>query len=115
MPTMGTNALRLVLVALACTTGACAVIQRGRPVPQPTIIPHAVWDSLPPLGHNADAARRNKAAGDSLTFRELTVTIRSTGIDSSSSKPVDVVWLRLAGAGQTHDRVVRESQLSRVS
>jgi hypothetical protein len=63
---------------------------------------------LPPLGHDADAARRNKAAGDSLTFRDVTVSVLATAVDSSGPQPVDVVRLRLATAGGNEERVARE-------
>ncbi|MES2178997.1 MAG: peptidoglycan recognition family protein [Gemmatimonadota bacterium] len=77
-------------------------------VPRPPIIPHAQWQSEPPLGYAADAARRNKRAGDSLAFRELLVTVLSTSVDSSGAKPVDIARLRLALGDVKDERVVRE-------
>jgi hypothetical protein len=100
------TSLRLVLAFAAANVSAC-VAQSARP-PQPRIIPHAAWQSQPPLGHNADAARRNKAAGDSLTFRDLTVTVLATAVDSTGTQKVDVVRLRLASAGGSEERVARE-------
>src|SRR5258705_2613622 len=76
--------------------------------PTPRIIPHAEWQSQPPLGYAADAARRNKRAGDSLAFRDLTVTVLGTSIDSSGAKPVDLVRVRLAEASASEERVARE-------
>lgn len=108
MTSRTTTVLGSVLVVGVATVAACARQQTARPVPQPRIIPHAEWQSQPPLGHNADAARRNKAAGDSLTFRDFTVTVLSTAVDSTGTQPVDVVRLRLASAGASEERVVRE-------
>lgn len=85
------------------TLAACA-----RRVPMPRVIPHGAWQSSPPVGYAADATRRNKAAGDSLAFHDLTVTVLGTAIDSSAATPVDVVRLRLTDQGRTETRAVRE-------
>jgi hypothetical protein len=77
-------------------------------VPRPRIIPHAEWQSQPPLGYSADATRRNKRSGDSLAFREITITVLSTSSDSSSTPPTDVVRLRLALGGASEERSARE-------
>ena len=87
----------------------CAGHQRVRPVPQPRIIHHAQWQSEPPTGYAADAARRNKRLGDSLVFHNFTVTVLSTSVDSSGAKPVDVVRLRLArNARESEELLARE-------
>ncbi|MEO7458315.1 MAG: peptidoglycan recognition family protein [Gemmatimonadaceae bacterium] len=86
----------------------CATHGAGRTVSPPPIVPHSQWQSQPPLGYSADATRRNKKAGDSLSFRELVVAVLSTSIDSSGAKPVDVVRLRLAQGGASEERVARE-------
>jgi hypothetical protein len=99
---------KVALPALMLVVAACAGPRVARLVPQPRIIPHAEWHSQPPLGHNADAARRNKAAGDSLTFRELTVTVLATSVDSTGPRPVDVVRLRLASGGGSEERLAGE-------
>lgn len=98
----------LLLLLVAATVPACTGQQPARAVPKPRLIPHSEWQSQPPLGYNADAARRNKAAGDSLKFRDLTVTVLSTAVDSSGAQPVDVVRLRLASAEGREERVARE-------
>jgi len=95
-------------LVLAAVSYACSGQRPARTVPQPAIIPHAQWQSQPPLGHNADAVRRNKASGDSLAFRDLTVTVLATSVDSSGPKPIDVVRLRLASAAGTEERVAPE-------
>ena len=74
----------------------------------PHIIPHAQWESQPRLGYAADATRRNKRAGDSLSFRDLTITVVSTSVDSSGPKPVDVAHLRLTLGGAREQRSARE-------
>lgn len=93
--------------ALALAIG-CAGRRIANTVPQPRVISHATWQSQPPLGYAADAARRNKAAGDSLAFRDLTVTVLGTGVDSSEARPIDVVRLRLARGEEAEERQVRE-------
>ena len=89
--------------AAGCSTGRVSLRN-----PKPAIIPHSVWQSQPPLGYSADATRRNKKAGDSLTFHDVTVTVMNVAVDSSGPKPVDVVRLKLARGDSTDTRVVRE-------
>jgi len=93
---------------VAATLFGCAGRRTSNPVPQPRIIPHAQWQSQPPVGYAADAARRNKAAGDSLAFRDLTLTVLGTSVDSSGAKPTDVVRLRLARGNGAEERHARE-------
>ena len=93
------------LLTLAFT--GCASRVAVSPVPKPPIISHATWDATPPLGFAADAARRNIAAGDSLTFRSLTIAVRATVRDTGAA-PVDVVQLRLHEGGAEEERAVAE-------
>lgn len=95
----------LVAAGLALALSPQAIQQTAA---QPPIIPHAAWQASPPLGYSADAMRRNKAAGDSLAFHDVTVTVLSTGIDSSGAKPVDVARVRLALGAVREERTVRE-------
>lgn len=74
----------------------------------PRIIPHHTWQTEPPLGHAADATRRNKKAGDSLGFHELTVSVLATSVDSSKAKPTEAVRLRLSLGAAREERVVQE-------
>jgi hypothetical protein len=78
------------------------------PVQKPHIMPHAPWPPPPPRASGADATRRNKAPGDSLTFHDLTITVLSTAIDSSASRPFDVVTLKLDEGDKAEERIVRE-------
>ncbi|QJR37224.1 peptidoglycan recognition protein family protein [Gemmatimonas groenlandica] len=100
----------LLLVGLCALVRATALA--AQPSGPPSVIPHSVWQAKPPLGISADAARRNKKAGDSLSFRELTVTVLQTLVDSSGAKPVDVARVKLAttaaGKGVSEERLVRE-------
>ncbi|MBP6774996.1 MAG: N-acetylmuramoyl-L-alanine amidase [Gemmatimonadaceae bacterium] len=80
----------------------------GSGAPQPRIIPHAAWLVTPPVGHAADATRQNKRVGDSLAFRDLTIGVRSTTVDSSGAKPIDLVQLRLTQSGVSEERLVSE-------
>lgn len=98
----------LSLAALSVILLGCATRRATRVLSQPAIIPHSQWQSQPPLGHNADAARRNKRPGDSLTFRDLSVAVMATMVDSTGAKPVDVVHLRLTVGGGGEERLARE-------
>lgn len=91
------------VLALGCSGRAV-----GPSASSPSIIRHDRWQASPPLGYAADATRRNKRNGDSLSFHELTVNVLSTAVDSSGAKPIDVVRLRLALADARDERVVRE-------
>ena len=51
---------------------------------KPEIIPHSEWEVHPPLGHPAEAVRRNVAPGDTARYRDLTVRIDSMGEDSAA-------------------------------
>jgi hypothetical protein len=93
----------LAAIALACTRGRVS-----HPVPQPRVIAHTEWQTQPPLGYAADATRHNAAAGDSLAFRGLTISILATLVDSTAAKPIDVVRLRLGRGAATETRVARE-------
>jgi hypothetical protein len=96
------------LIAAGVIAAGCSPRPGENPVPQPPIIPHSEWDATPPVGYAADATRRNKAAGDSLSFHDLTVNVLSTAVDSSGAKPVDVVRLNLRYRDQREERTVRE-------
>lgn len=100
--------LRLLPLLAAGVVLSCTAWRGARTVPKPAIIPHDEWDVRPPLGHAADASRRNKAAGDSLTFRDITVTVLGTSVDSSGARPLDVVRLRLARGESIEERTARE-------
>ncbi len=97
----------LVVLVLAGILG-CGAARVNRAVPKPKIIPHSEWEVTPPLGYAADAARRNKRAGDSLTFHDIKVSVLSVAIDSSGEKPVDIVRLRMDLGSTTEERIARE-------
>lgn len=100
--------MRLVSIALAVASLSCATLRSsGRDMP-PSVIPHDVWDATPPLGHAADATRRNLRPGDSLRFRDVTIQVVRTRVDSSPRLPVDYVSLRMVRGGLTEDRELRE-------
>lgn len=106
-----TNSLRTYFVSLVALYG-CASSPRpatGHEQP-PGVIPHTRWEAQPGLGYSADASRRNRKAGDSLTFRDLTIAVVDTRADSTGGKPVDHVRLRLAAAGIEEHRLAREGE-----
>lgn len=94
------------LAALALV--ACSARLTKESAPKPPIVPHAQWQSQPPVGYAADAARRNKAAGDSLAFRDLTVTVIATRVDTVAGKPIDVARIRLTEGSASETRDARE-------
>ena len=94
-------------LAVAVVLG-CVSSQHGRTVPKPRIIPHSEWQTKPPLGYAADASRRNKRAGDSLTFQKLKVNVLNVAVDSSGAKPTDIVRLRLQLDNSDEERTARE-------
>ena len=97
------------LLCCALITTACSAHRPRGTAPLSGIIPHAEWQTQPALGHAADASRRNLRAGDTLRFRDLTITVLATEIDSTSAAaPVDVVRLRLARADAREERTARE-------
>lgn len=85
--------------------GAAATVQGPDPIAlRPEIIPHSAWEAHPPLGHLADAARRNIAPGDTAMFRDLTVQIASMSADSAL-----VILSQGRGADAAkHDTIVAE-------
>jgi hypothetical protein len=104
------RSLRLLAgLALALTLG-CVARRGARTVLPPRVVPHAQWQSQPALGHAADATRRNTRAGDSLAFRDLTVTVLATTIDLSGAPPADVVRLRLGLGEVREEREAREGE-----
>jgi hypothetical protein len=102
----------LVLAAHLVGPAQPPAIQPPQPRMPPGVIPHASWQAQPPLGHPADAMRRNRRAGESLQFRDLTVTVLRVATDSSGQAPVDQALLRLDADGQRHERLVREGEAS---
>jgi hypothetical protein len=102
------------MLVTACATrnsppaGATPAITPPEITP-PAIIPHADWETSPPVGHAADATRRNLRAGDRLEFRDMSITVSATGVDSTSAdSPVDVAVIRLSRGAATNDRNVQE-------
>lgn len=95
-------------MALAAASLSCATLRSsGRDLPS-EVIPHGAWDATPPVGYAADATRRNLRPGDSLRFRDVTMRVVRTRVDSSSSTPVEYVSLRMARGGLAEEREVRE-------
>jgi hypothetical protein len=95
----------------------CATV-RTTPAPQPpAVIAHSQWQSSPPLGHAADAMRRNEPVGGTLVFHDLSITVLGTSTDSSSAatnttgtSSADVVRLRLRAGDANGERIAREGE-----
>jgi hypothetical protein len=77
-------------------------------VAKPRVIPHEQWHTQPPLGHAADATRRNIGAGKALSFRDFTIDVLSTTLDSGGVSANDVVTMRLTLRDTSEEKVVRE-------
>jgi hypothetical protein len=102
------TALVLAGITLAAACAGRRATTPGAPA-RPPIIAHDDWASHPPLGHAADANRRNLRVGDSLVFRDLTIAMIATEVDSvSAAAPADIVTLRLTRGSARHERPVRE-------
>jgi hypothetical protein len=96
---MKSRRLAAAALVLSCATATAQA---------PRIIPGEQWRATPPVGYAADAMRRNKRSGDSLAFRDFTVTVLGTSVDSSGAAPADVVRLRLVRGDSNEVRAARE-------
>jgi hypothetical protein len=97
------------LISLAALTLSCGPRRVATDITPPPIVAHGDWDSLPPLGHAADATRRNLRPGSTLRFRDLSITVLDMRVDSAAaSGPVDLVHLALEQGGTREERTVRE-------
>jgi hypothetical protein len=96
------------MAALTIAAG-CATHRVARNAEPPRIIAHADWDSVPPLGYDANATRRNLRAGSTLRFGDLTITVEEMRIDSGATQgPTDLARLVLERQGAREERTVRE-------
>lgn len=112
--------IRTVLLTAALVTGCSTYPPAGNRTPAPPreaepahalppdVIPHAAWEATPPLGHPADASRRNLATGDRLEFRDLGISVTATTVDTTSAATSDVVRLALQRGDTRAERTVRE-------
>jgi hypothetical protein len=99
----------LIAIASAATIVGCAAA-RTSPSPSsqpPGVIPHAQWQSSPPLGYAADALRRNKPVGGTMEFHDLSVTVLDVSTDSAKH---DVARLGLHAGGAAGERTAREGE-----
>jgi hypothetical protein len=99
---------RWIYVATIAGLLGCAGRHLAKPVPKPAIVPHAEWQTQPVLGYAADATRRNLGAGSSLGFKDFSITVLSTSVDSTPPKPTDVARVRLTLGSTTEERIARE-------
>jgi N-acetylmuramoyl-L-alanine amidase-like protein len=97
------------LFCLAAIIG-CASVRSTHRVSEPRIIPHATWQSQPPLGYVADAIRRNEPPGGTLAFHNLSITVLGTLVDSSHAPGIDNVRLRLSSGDAQDERFAREGE-----
>jgi hypothetical protein len=119
--------LRLILLGAAVTVlaGGCAparISERhgaispetaSAPVALPPIISGAQWREAAPLGHTADAVRRNLRAGETLALHDLEVRVLATDRTDDAAGEVDLVRLRLSRRGAVEDISLREGAATR--
>lgn len=108
--------LLLALLAALPLTAGCAArgagSDGGHALPA-DVVPHEAWDVAPPLGHPADAIRRNLATGRRLDFRDLGITVLATSFagdtaPDGSGAAADSVRLRLERGNTSEERTVAE-------
>lgn len=100
---------RILSIALVVATAGCATMHVAPPAPEPAgIIPHAQWESHPPLGTAADATRRNEPVGGTLAFHDLTVTVLGTAADSSTTPVARTARLQLRSGDAQDVHLARE-------
>lgn len=95
------------------TAAFAAVVAAGcssHNVPRPNVVPHSEWQTKPPLGYAADAARRNIAPGGTFGFKEFHADVLATSVDSTGGKPVDIVRLRLSLGSDSEEKSAREGE-----
>jgi hypothetical protein len=98
-----------IVITGALLAMACAPHSLVTPVPQPRVIQHVDWEAARPLGHAADATRRNLRAADRLEFRDMSIEVLATGVDSTAGAgPIDVASIGLARGDVLEERDVRE-------
>ncbi len=109
LPTRARAQLILAFIAVSTACAARTGPRTDAPAPPP-IIAHSQWEAQPPLGHTADANRRNLRAGDSLRFRDLVINVVAIEVDSlAGEQPAEVARLRLRhGVVAGSERAVRE-------
>jgi len=73
----------------------------------PAVIPHSQWESSPPLGHAADANRRNEPVGGTMHLHDLSITVLDVGTASGKH---DVARLQLQASGASGERTAREGE-----
>lgn len=99
------------LIVLACLgigcAGGVASSVSAPEVPTIRIYTHEAWDETPPKGVEADGIRRNLAPGDSVTFKDMTLTVNDMQPADSEMVP-DVVNLTLASGTDMETRTVNE-------
>jgi hypothetical protein len=101
------RALILGAVTAAATAGGCssrpARVSAPAP-PTPPAVRLTAWRAAAPLGHAADAMRRNLRPGDRLEFRDLVVSVLGTELEPLATP---AVRLRLVRGRASDERRVQ--------
>jgi hypothetical protein len=96
------------VVGLALIVGGCAPV---RPLPDLLprgVIPGPAWRAEAPVGHVAEAMRRNLAPGDTLRFGDLAVLLRAVHLGPDSGAPERAARLAVEVDGLSEERWVAE-------
>jgi hypothetical protein len=97
-------------LALGCAGSHLPQSTPASPAEPAGTIPHAQWQSKPPLGYAADAMRRNEPVGGAFTFHDLTVRVLDTSVDSSVTPAVRVARLQLRTGDALFTRAARAGE-----
>lgn len=94
------------VLLLLLAGGGCATAPRGVPA---GVVPHRAWEARPPVGHVADATRRNLVQGGSLEHGEL--SLRLLGMEPAAAPLAgDAAVLELHAAGRSEQVTVQEGR-----
>ncbi|MDX1741264.1 MAG: peptidoglycan recognition family protein [Rhodothermales bacterium] len=92
----------------------CAGSQQSSVTPRigmPSVVAHSEWEVHPPLGHDADATRRNLGQGDSIRFQDLTlIATRMSSATSNGTR--DSVEVEVSMGGDSAMLVLAEGKAS---
>jgi hypothetical protein len=92
----------------ALVAAGCAVAPAPGGVPALLMVPGLGWREEAPVGHPADALRRNLATGDTLRFGQLWLRVLETSVDSSTSPPTRAAHLAFSDGGSREERWVAD-------
>jgi hypothetical protein len=94
------------MVGLVLMMGGCAPARPPAEVLPPGVLPGAAWRAEAPVGHAAEAMRRNLLPGDTLRFGDLAVWLVAVRLESGDEAPARAARLALELDGGVEERWV---------